>query len=237
MSEKQNIEKYFKSFLLLPWTNDSIPGNIVEEIISLTYQARVLKTYDYVDVIDQKNLQRGWQVKSTQEKTPITWKRAKIPNKDVLINDSITSAEGLQILGDTIISFCNDHVAKSIKLYTLKDIYYSRCILFEDRSIKYFERPLATSIDPRIFLPEDFFWKWSQPKKTKSKEQLPALHGFRKSDGKKMWAWHGHGENQLHFSGESEWWTDGKNSLELEFSPPDRISYGEFFKMISDQTN
>jgi hypothetical protein len=236
MLTKQNLEKYFKSFLSLPWTADSIPGNIVEKIIALTYQAEVLNTYDFVDVVDQINLRRGWQVKSTKESTPITWKRAKIPNKENLIRNSIDSDEGLQVLGDTIISFCNNHVEESCTLYDLDEIYYSRCILFKDRSVKYFERLLATSDDPRIFIPENFFWKWSSPKNVKKKEQLSALHGFRKSDGKKMWAWHGHGENQLHFSGESDWWDDGKNSIELTFLPPERISYAKFFNMISNET-
>ena len=242
MLEKKKLEKYFKSFLSLPWTEDSIPGDIVEEIIALTYQSKVLKTYDYVDVIDQTNLKRGWQVKSTKESTPVTWKRAKIPNKDTLIGNSINSDEGLQILGDTIIAFCNDHVEESCKLYNLDEIYYSRCILFKDRSVKYFERKLATSDDPRIFIPEDFYWKWSSPRNIIKKEQLSALHGFRKLDGKKMWAWHGHGENQLHFSGESEWWNDGKNSLELTFprekaSLTSRMSYDQFFNIIENRGN
>ena len=232
MLVKENLEKYFKSFLLLPWTKNSIPGNIVEEIIALTHDAKVINTYDFVDVIDQCHLHRGWQVKSTKEKTPVTWKRAKIPNKEILIKNSKCSDEGLQVLGNKIISFCNDHVEESCKLYNLDDIYYSRCILFKDRSVKFFERKLATSDDPRIFIPEDFDWKWSLPKNATKKEQLPALHGFRKLDGKKMLAWHGHGENQLHFSGESEWWNDGKNSLELTFTPPSRISYHQFFEMI-----
>ena len=237
MSKNEDLEKYFKSFLSLPWTEDSIPGNIVEEIIAMTHGAKVLNTYDYVDVIDQTNLHRGWQVKSTKEATPITWKRAKIPNKELLIQNSLTDENALQVLGDTIINFCNEHVRESCETYGLNEIYYSRCILFKDRSVKYFERLLATSDDPRIFLPEDFYWKWSTPKVTTKKEQLPALHGFRKSDDKKMWAWHGHGENQLHFSGESEWWNDGKNSLELNFMPPTRISYGQFFKMISSNSH
>lgn len=232
MNVKDTLEQYFSRFLSLPWTEDSIPGNIVEEIISAAYSGQVLRTYDYVDVIDVNRLKRGWQVKSTKEKTPVTWKRAKIESKDKLIRDSISSVGGLQILGNEIIKFCNNHVKESFEEYSLNDIYYARCILFEDRSVKYFERLLATRANPEIFREEDFYWVWSTPKKTKKKEQLPALHGFRKGDGKKMWAWHGHGENQLHFSGESEWWNDGGNTLSLSLTPPDRMSYPDFFDLL-----
>jgi hypothetical protein len=233
MQTKEKLQSYFSSFLSLPWTEDSIPGNIVEEIVGLTYAGEILKTYDYVDVIEQKNIKRGWQVKSTKESTPITWKRAKIPNKEELIKQSFDSDEALQSLGNTIIEFCNDNVKKSFEVYDIEDIHYSRCILFKDRSVKYFERLLATSKNPKIFNEEDFIWKWSTAKVTKKKEQLSALHGFRKVDGKKMWAWHGSGENQLHFSGESEWWDDGKNTLELTMTPPARMNYADFFKLIS----
>ena len=40
------------------------------------------------------------------------------------------------------------------------------------------------------------------------KEQLPAFHGVSKKTGKKVFAWHGKGENQLHFSGEKNWWPE-----------------------------
>ena len=57
--------------------------------------------------------------------------------------------------------------------------------------------------------------------------------GFRKSDNLKFWAWHGHGENQLHFSGEKIWWDDPKNIINIKLSPPDRIDFDEFFEKMS----
>ena len=75
-------------------------------LIALVHQGEVLDTYDFVDVI-QRERRIGWQVKSTMEKTPVTWKRAKIANKDALVAASRESTEGLQALGDAIIAFCN----------------------------------------------------------------------------------------------------------------------------------
>tara|TARA_B100000963_G_C22601003_1_gene660224 strand:+ start:113 stop:820 length:708 start_codon:yes stop_codon:yes gene_type:complete len=226
------IRDYFDAYLKLPWTEDSIPGDIVEIIISHAHDGHVLKTYDYVDVVNDY-LKVGWQVKSTKEKTPITWKRAKIPNKENLIKGSLSSEKGIQILGDSIIDFCNKSVKESIDKYDLSKIIYSRCILFPDRTIRYFEREIATKKNPNIFDNKEFFWKWSKPKKTATKEQLPSLMGFRKSDNLKFWAWHGHGENQLHFSGEKIWWDDPKNIINIKLSPPDRIDFDEFFEKMS----
>ena len=69
---------------------------------------RVLNTYDFVDVIRTED-GCGWQVKSTKATTPVTWKRAKIPDAVSLIEQSNRSAGGLQALGDAIMEFCNRH--------------------------------------------------------------------------------------------------------------------------------
>jgi len=50
----------------------------MESIFAHVRSANVLNTYDFVDVISTTN-QRGWQIKSTKEKPPVTWKRAKLP--------------------------------------------------------------------------------------------------------------------------------------------------------------
>lgn len=86
------------------------------------------------------------------------------------------------------------------------------------------------------FSPSDFFWKWSIQKTTKKKEQLSALHGFKRDTGKKWWAWHGQGENQLHFSGESEWWPqlDKEHSVSFRFpNPKERMSLEDFMALLS----
>lgn len=236
MSNVKALKTYFRSFLALPWTNDSVPGSVVEEIVALTYGARVLKTYDYVDVVGTESDKRAWQVKSTMVDTPITWKRAKIANKQLLIENSLKSERGREELGNEILRFCNAHVQSSIEKYSLDEIIYARCIIFDDRTVKYFERTLATKENPVIFNPSEYEWRWSHPKKTERKEQLPALHGFRKSDGKKMWAWHGHGENQLHFSGESEWWSDKENIVGFTLPPQPKLRYGDFFDLITSFT-
>ncbi len=189
----------------LPFFTDTIPGAVMEAALAKVRQAEVLKTYDFIDVID-RDRQIGWQVKSTKASTPVTWKRAKLPNQRNLIEVSMESPEGLQSLGDTIIDFCNHHVEQSFRLYNLREIGYSRLIVFDDGRVIYFERFLCDQGDPKIFKREEFEWHWTVPKKTVKKEQLPALHGYHKASAKKWFAWHGLGENQLHFSGETDWW-------------------------------
>lgn len=238
MSQKiyeETLAEYFSLFLKLPWTGNSIPGQIVEQIVALVNTAEVLNTYDFVDVVKRNDT--GWQVKSTKESTPVTWKRAKIENKEELIRKSHESTEGMKQLGEAIINFCNNHVKKSIERYNLKKINYARCIIFENRSVKYFERELCSLSRPSLFDPDDFYWDWSREKETIRKEQLSALHGFSKQTNKKVWAWHGLGENQLHFSGERSWWNDGNNLIEITIdNPPPRFSYQDFFDALKNDS-
>ncbi len=88
----------------------------------------------------------------------------------------------------------------------MNEIGYSRLVVNDDRSVLYYEKSLCTQNNPDIFSAADFEWRWSKPKVTVKKEQLSALHGIHRATGKKWWAWHGQGENQLHFSGEKLWW-------------------------------
>ena len=220
--------------LLLPFWNSRIPGDVLESILAYVRDAEVLRTYDFVDVID-RNTRTGWQVKSTRSSTPVTWKRAKIPNAQQLIEASRHDQTSLQELGDTIIAFCNEHARESIFKYELEELGYSRLILDNSGQVTYFERTLCTKNSSDIFDPHEFTWEWSVPKSTTKKEQLPALHGTRRKTGMKCWAWHGLGENQLHFSGESEWWPkDGsRNSFTLSLPPSDgKISFEGFIEIL-----
>ena len=231
MSQSKELKSHFTSLLKLPWTSDAIPGVIVENVIALAYAEEVLDTYDFVDVIDP--LQKiGWQVKSTKENTPVTWRRAKIPNKQQLIDQSKVSEEGLQGLGDAILDFCNEHAHESLEKYDLSEIRYARCILLDSGRVKFFERTLCTTETPDIFDKQDFYWRWSKPKKTSKKEQLPALHGLYRADDSKAWAWHGHGENQLHFSGEQLWWSSNKLT-NFEMDQPKKLSWNSFFEKMN----
>lgn len=142
-------------YIRLPFSSDTIPGAVLEGALAFVRDAEVLKTYDFVDVI-KRDLQIGWQVKSTKASTPVTWKRAKIPNQEELTQSSFHSMEARQILGNTIIDFCNEHAEASIKLYDLSEIGYSRLIIFGDGRVLYFEKLLCTRENPRIFNPDDF---------------------------------------------------------------------------------
>ena len=195
----------------------------------------MLNTYDFVDVIHPGN-GCGWQVKSTKAETPVTWKRAKIPNASELIEASMHSENGLRELGDAIIGFCNDHASTSLYSYELKEIGYSRLILHKTGHITYFERLLCSQSSPSIFDPAEFAWSWSKPKTTVKKEQLPALHGINLTTGEKWWAWHGLGENQLHFSGESAWWPTEKDANVLSLQLPqdeEKLSFSQLMDLLS----
>ena len=142
----------------------------------------------------------------------------------------------MQALGDAIISFCNEHTLASLNTYELEQVGYCRLVVHGDGQVTYFERQLATREHPEIFSPQDFVWKWSQPKETKKKEQLQALHGTHKPTNKKWFAWHGLGENQLHFSGESNWWPKPGDSHAVTFKFPaadERIGFDKFMKLLA----
>ena len=230
----KTISKILTGYLKLPLSVDKIPGELMENVVSEVHGGEVLKTYDFVDVVNS-NKKYGWQVKSTKASSPLTWKRAKIPNAVELIKAS-QEDEGLQKLGDAIIKYCNDHALKSMKKYKLNKIRYSRLILHKDGKITYFEKTLCTKKDPKIFDESHFEWKWSIPKKTKKKEQLPALHGTHKDSGKKWFAWHGLSENQLHFSGEYTWWpANGNNEHTINFNfPNNKVSQAQLMDLLTE---
>lgn len=214
-AQLERIAHLVTKFSSLPFAAPtSVPGAVVEAIVAEVRDAIRLETYDFVDVVRPQD-GVGWQVKSTMATTPVTWKRAKIPNSAELIRASETP-EGIQALGDAIIEFCNQHARRSMDDYRLTEIGYSRLIVNSDLTALYFERILVTKDSPNLFKAEEFSWKWSTQKKTKAKEQLSALHGTHTPSGKKWWAWHGLGENQLHFSGEGSWWpADLQNAIKF----------------------
>lgn len=204
----------------------------MEAVLANVRGADVLKTYDFVDVVDRKK-RVGWQVKSTKAGTPVTWKRAKIPGQETMIAESRKSEQGVQALGDRLIDFCNEHAVESMKIYDLEEIGYARLIVHGDGTVDYFERFLCSKEHPLVFDKNDFHWTWSQPKITVKKEQLPALHGRHITSGAKWWAWHGLGENQLHFSGEGNWWpTEPNQKTTFVLAEEDRISLESFIAML-----
>jgi hypothetical protein len=175
------------------------------------------------------------------EGTPVTWKRAKIPNSLELITASEKEGPGLQALGDAIISFCNTHAHESMKAYKLTEIGYARLVLHKSGDATYFERVLCSEAKPDIFNAKEFTWKWSKAKNTITKEQLTALHGTHVPSGKKWWAWHGRGENQLHFSGESAWWPTSKEDPHAKTfrlpSDDERLSIEAFIDLLAASSN
>ena len=221
-------------YIRLPFSEDTIPGAVLEGALAHIRQATVLKTYDFVDVV-KLDSKIGWQVKSTKSTTPVTWKRAKIPNQEQLISASRQSEQELQNLGDSIIEFCNAHARESLLHYDLDEIGYSRLVVFKDGKVLYFERLLCTRNAPNIFNPADFEWRWSVQKQTKKKEQLSALHGKHKQSDTKWFAWHGLGENQLHFYGDSSWWMLDNNPQAVTFNFPtsdERIDLETFITLL-----
>ncbi len=222
------------TYLRLSFAGYSIPGNMAEFVLAEVRGGESLCTYDFVDVISSgRNV--GWQVKSTRSTTPVTWKRAKLENQQELMRRSETPT-GVQDLGDRILEFCNAHAIESLEKYDLEEIGYARLVAHQDRTITYFERRLISRVQPTLFEPRDFTWKWSKSKTRRpgAKEQLSALHGFSDS-GDKWFAWHGRGENQLHFCGESTWWPSSGDRHSLTFrlpEPRERVSLDTLSKLL-----
>ena len=218
--ELERIRSTIRNFLRLPFGFKSVPGDLLEAIIEEVRGKGTerLNTYDFVDVINSSE-KIGWQVKSTNYNTPVTWIRGKISNKQELINASNDSDEGCQQLGNAILDYCNIHVAASLKKYDLEQIGYAHLIK-NGNSFRYFETVIVTSKNPVLFEPADFEWRWSTPKKITKKEQLPALHGYHRQTNQKYFAWHGQGENQLHFNGEKVWWPAEDYIHGIKFNMP-----------------
>lgn len=232
-AQLRRIATLASKFMALPFANDSVPGAVLEAILAEVRDATVLKTYDFIDVV-KAHQGIGWQVKSTLESTPVTWKRAKIPDKEALIAASRRSAKGVQQLGDAVIECCNKHAVESLNNYGLDQIGYARLLVRRGGKALYFERTLVTKAAPQLFDPKQFEWKWSKSKKALKKEQLSALHGIHVESGRKWWAWHGLGENQLHFSGETEWWPQDMAHA-VEFTLPlalDRMSMQDLIELL-----
>ena len=222
-------------YIRLPFSANNIPGSVMEGALAHVRGGGALRTYDFVDVINTE-LGCGWQVKSTLAGTPVTWKRVKLPAVAALIATSHQSADGARALGDAIIEFCNQHAAASLQRYDLREIGYSRLIVHPTGSVTYYERLLCTRARPHVFKPGDFEWRWSTPKTTKKKEQLSALHGFHRPTASKWFAWHGLGENQLHFGGERHWWPKAGDLHAVTFplpTPTDRIELEKFIELLA----
>jgi hypothetical protein len=224
------MRQLLQAFLLLPFF-DGIPGNALERAHAHVHQAHVLGTYEFVDVVDPAR-HIGWQVKSTKKSTPLTWKRAKIPGKEELIKESRISPAGRKKLGDAIIHFCNEHAKESIHTYKLQHLLYARLIDDGRGRYTYFERPLP--ISGILFDPDEFEWEWSKQKEYTTKEQLPAFHGKHIPTNRTFFAWHGLGENQLHFKGEYTWWPDQDYPYQVTFRAPVRqLTLPELLEMLS----
>jgi hypothetical protein len=230
-----NIQQLLTAYLRLPFASENIPGSIMQRVLAQVREGDGLATYDFVDVVNE-DIRRAWQVKSTKASTPVTWKRAKIPDSSRLIQESLKSDAAVQALGNTIINFCNAHVAESFERYEIDEIGYARLVVHPGGIVTYFEKALCTRQSPLIFNSKDFVWKWSTQKSVGKKEQLSALHGFRKVTGERWWAWHGRGENQLHFTGERAWWPTAGSPHEIRFSFPtdsEKISLESLLEWLS----
>ena len=231
--ELKQISSIIKQYLRLPFSKGAIPGSVMEAALGYVRGAEIKQTYDFVDVVKPES-RVGWQVKSTKVDTPLTWKRAKIPNSDELIKASRLGPKAIQHIGDSIINFCNKHAQDSITEYELDFIGLARLIVRPDGDLIYYEKLLCSADNPRIFDPAEFLWEWSAPKSAGKKEQLAALHGTHIPTGAKWWAWHGQGENQLHFKGEKLWWPQigDQNAIHIERTQTEPISMQTFVEML-----
>ena len=229
MARIPHVVKLVQTTLRLPFY-ESLPGAALEEILAHVYGGRRTGTYDFVDVVNAET-HTGWQVKSTRRSTPVTWKRAKLPDKDLLIKASHETSTGAQALGNAIIDFCNRAARESIAKYKLRSLKYARLVDYMDGRLTYFE--IVLPISGTLFDTRDFTWSWSKARHAK-KEQLPAFHGVHSNSGKPWFAWHGRGENQLHFKGETAWWPSGDSPDRRDFARlGDRLRLDDLANLIA----
>lgn len=237
--ELDRIENILTALLKLPLTDRTISGDLMERVFAHVRGAAVLRTYDFVDIVDSTN-HIGWQVKSTMAATPVTWIRGKISQREAMISQSENDETALNLLGEAILSYCNNHIWRSgFEKYNLEHIGYIRLIVFPNGKLRYFERHLCTRDNPILFNPSHYTWQWSKQKNTTSKEQLSALHGFLNSPEygarRKHWAWHGRGENQLHFCGEGDWWPEATDIHSRDFSFPreGKLDFDDLVRLLN----
>lgn len=228
--ELKEISELVQGYFKLPISEDTIQGDFFEKIIAEARNAKRLNTYEFIDVVDEKN-KVAWQVKSTKEKTPLTWKRVKLKDSKKLIEESFQSFEKTQELGELIINFCNLNAKESIDKYNLKEIGFSRIISNLDGTLSYYEKILCTKENPIIFNKDNYIWKWSEQKTNGKKEMLKSLQGFDKITGLKMFSWHGQGENQLHFVGDKYWLKENIDKVMTIKKPNDKRSM-DFLKNL-----
>ncbi len=197
---------------------NSIPGSVMEATLGIARgpEAEVLRTYDFVDVIDRKN-HFGWQVKSTKLATPVTWKRAKIENAGQKRTDARKSPAAAQEVGNEIIAFCNKHARESLDRYDLNEIGYARLVVNPNNTATYFERPLVTMASLVLFHPENFTWEWSEARTNANKDQQPSLAAY---DQKRVRWFSWYSENQLHFNNEKAWWPALGDPNRIDFNLP-----------------
>jgi hypothetical protein len=232
----ERLSRILRAYCLCPFGGSAVPGAVLENILAHVRGGRRMGTYDFIDVRNE-DTRCGWQVKSTMALTTVTWKRVKIPSREKRIADSAESNEGAQILGRAIIDFCNKHAQESLEKYDLTQIGYARLIMHSNCEITYFEKLLCTRKKPLLFNPDEFDWRWSTPKVTTKKEQLESLHGVHRASGEKWFAWHGKGENQLHFSGERFWWPAKKSARRIQFHCPEsKIGFDDFVTLLEGAT-
>lgn len=235
--ERKRIGAILHAYLRLPFSPDSVPGSVMEHVLGHVRGAKVLRTYDFVDVIDKK-AKIGWQVKSRKASTPVTWKRAKIENRNNLISASEGSEDterGLEDLGRAIMDVCNKHLVHSLEHYGLERMGYVDLILHKD-TVEYVECEIPHNKLTCLFDPADFKWEWSKEKPKGKKEQLSALHGFHVETGERWWSWHGRGENQLHFVGEKHWLSSIRSERNVFPIPSasERISIEILLEVLAD---
>ena len=67
-AQLSRIRNVLSEYTRLPFSNETIPGAVMEGVLAEMRGGDVLKTYDFVDVIKPSE-KAGWQLKSTRLRT------------------------------------------------------------------------------------------------------------------------------------------------------------------------
>lgn len=191
------IVGFLTTYTRIPFIEENaIPGNIMENAVSIARNGTQLPCYGFIDVIND-NI--GWQVKSSRKKSPLTWGQVKAPSNLLQSKDAIA-------LGNHLINSINESSIAAMEKFNLETIGYARLIVYPNNHAVYFEKELSNRTNPIIFNPKTYLWSWSNCTRKSNKETKPSLVGINTITGMREFSWHCLSGSQLHFDAEYQWW-------------------------------
>lgn len=169
VEKREKLLKIIEVSQLLPYIfrSSSISGSLVERSLAHVLGGTAPTSKNFVDVLSSDG-KIGYQVKSTNSSSILTWMRARLDEKNELIinsrkKDKTEAEKGLHDLGREIINKANAKIEDSFNAYPkLELLVYSRFIYEMQQYALYFEAPIMAKGDSSVFNPDNFKWFWEE---------------------------------------------------------------------------